>query len=353
MSKYSLTLVSDGTLLRDLATLVARDRATTAELLAHIAEVDARRLYLPPGYPSMHAYCEQELRLSEDAANKRIRVARKAREIPALFIAIADGRLNLNAVVLLSSSLTPRNADELIGLASGKSRFEIERIVAERSPRSETMPMVVQWPSTEPEEVKSATEPARQPVVQLAARPVHVTSPRPKIAPIGRDRYDITFTIGQATHDKLRHAEALLSHAIPNGNLAAILDRVLDLAIERLEKKKFGAGSKHRVAKGTSKNPRQIPVQVRHAVWQRDGGQCTFTSESGHRCAERKKLEFDHADPVARGGQATVENIRLRCRAHNQYAAVQMFGAEFMRRKMARKGEESESGGTHARRDRG
>ena len=36
---------------------------------------------------------------------------------------------------------------------------------------------------------------------------------------------------------------------------------------------------------------------------------------------------------VARGGAATVSTIRLRCRAHNQYAAECTFGAEFMSRK--------------------
>jgi len=41
-------------------------------------------------------------------------------------------------------------------------------------------------------------------------------------------------------------------------------------------------------------------------------------------------MQFDHIDPVARGGEATVENIRLRCRAHNQYEAERVFGAGFM-----------------------
>src|SRR5262245_15877987 len=142
MSKYSLTHLSDGNLLRDLTALVARDRATTAELLAHLAEVDARKLYLSAGYPSMHAYCEQELRLSEDAANKRIRVARKAREIPALFAAIADGRIHLSGVILLASSLTAENADELIEAAAGKSKGQIEALIAARTPRSEEFPIV-------------------------------------------------------------------------------------------------------------------------------------------------------------------------------------------------------------------
>jgi hypothetical protein len=72
--------LSDDTLLRALSSLVSRDRSTTAALLAHIAEVDARKLYLPAGFPSMFAYCVGELRLSEDGASRRIRVARIARE---------------------------------------------------------------------------------------------------------------------------------------------------------------------------------------------------------------------------------------------------------------------------------
>jgi hypothetical protein len=62
-------------------------------------------------------------------------------------------------------------------------------------------------------------------------------------------------------------------------------------------------------------------------------------SEAGHRCEARKLLEFDHIDPVARGGESTVAGIRLRCRAHNQYEAERTFGAEFMRHKRIAAGE--------------
>jgi hypothetical protein len=106
MQNYSLAHVRDTVLLRDLAALVSQDRVTTAMLLAHIAEVDARRLYVPAGYPSMHAYCVEELRLSEDAAKKRIQAARAARRFPALFTAVAEGRLHLAAVCLLAPYLT-------------------------------------------------------------------------------------------------------------------------------------------------------------------------------------------------------------------------------------------------------
>ena len=75
---YSLVHLTDGVLLRNLAALVVQDRITTAELLAHLAEVDARRLYLPAGFPSMFLYAVHDLHLSEDSALSRIRAARAA-----------------------------------------------------------------------------------------------------------------------------------------------------------------------------------------------------------------------------------------------------------------------------------
>ena len=95
MTRYSLSHLTDSALLRDLATLVAQDRSTTAAMLAHLAEVDARKLHLPAGYPSMFAYCVGELRLSEDAAAKRIQAARLARRFPAILPALAEHRLEL------------------------------------------------------------------------------------------------------------------------------------------------------------------------------------------------------------------------------------------------------------------
>jgi hypothetical protein len=134
MHEYTLSQVSDDALLRDLAALVARDRLTTARILAHIAEVDARRLYAPAGYHSMHAFCVEELRLSEDAAYKRIQAARAARRSPALFVAVAEGRLHLAAVCLLAPHLTAENAEELIRAATHRPKSEIEAMLARRFP---------------------------------------------------------------------------------------------------------------------------------------------------------------------------------------------------------------------------
>ena len=107
--------------------------------------------------------------------------------------------------------------------------------------------------------------------------------------------------------------------------------------VRDLERRKFAATSRPHQAPGrASDDPRHIPAAVKRAVWERDLGRCTFVSERGERCPAHSRLEFDHADPVARGGRATVDNLRLRCRAHNQYAAERMFGAEFMKEKRER-----------------
>ncbi|MEO5987926.1 MAG: HNH endonuclease, partial [Candidatus Eisenbacteria bacterium] len=80
-------------------------------------------------------------------------------------------------------------------------------------------------------------------------------------------------------------------------------------------------------------NGRYVPAEIRRTVSQRDGGQCTFMSENGRRCEANTWLEFDHIQPVARNGERTTENLRLRCRAHNQYEARRVFGAGFMEHK--------------------
>ena len=132
MRSYTLTHVSDAVLVRNLARLVARDRATTATLLAHIAEVDERKLYRPAGYPSMYAYCVEKLRLSEDAAYKRIQAARAGRRFPEVFTALAQGKLHLAAICLLAPHLTPESARGLIEVATHKGKSEIEELLARR-----------------------------------------------------------------------------------------------------------------------------------------------------------------------------------------------------------------------------
>src|SRR5260221_3743206 len=143
MDTYSLAHLSDQALLHGLAALIDKERATTAALVAHLAEVDSRKLYLPAAYPSMHAYCLGELHLSEDAAFRRIRAARTARRFPVLFTALAEGRLHLTAVVLLTPQLTDENVDEWVALATHQTRSRIQELLADRFPQPDMCSGVV------------------------------------------------------------------------------------------------------------------------------------------------------------------------------------------------------------------
>jgi hypothetical protein len=330
---YSLSHLTDQALLRDLATLVAQDRATTAALLAHLAEVDARKLYLPAAYPSMFAWCLGELHLSEDSAGKRIRAARAGRQFPAIFTALAEGRLHLSGIVLLAPHLTPDNVDDLIPAASHKTKAEIEALLAQRFP----MPDLVT--TIEPIAVISAPAATCQGHVcerNEQPAPGRVTEPpRPKITPLAPQRFGLQVTIDAETQQLLQDVRALMGHTIPSGDIAAVLRESLRLTKQALEKQRYAQVSEPRPGRRT-KSARHIPAHVRREVWKRDQGRCTFVSDTGHRCESRSWLEFDHVTPVARNGEATVGNIRLRCRPHNQFLAEQVFGDRFMRGKRER-----------------
>jgi hypothetical protein len=346
MRDYTLAHLSDEVLLRDLAALMVRERVTTATLLAHIGEVDARRLYVPAGYPSMHAYCVDELRLSEDAAYKRIQAARAARQFPALFLALAEGRLHLAGACLLAPHLTPGTAEELIEAATHRRKSEIEELLALRFP-SRAIPVLRSVPQLAPGQVhveSAGADPGQNPDPgpdpdpnsNLLA-PGQVAGLSAEGAPPFAERFLLQLTIAKSTREKLVYAQELLSHTVPSGDLAQVVDRALDALIAQLEKRKLGAVSRRGYGATQSRpsttGSRTIPAQVRRAVWERDRGQCTFIGAKGHRCGARRFLEFDHVHPVARGGTATVEGMRLRCRAHNQYEAERAFGAAFMSRK--------------------
>ena len=137
MKEECLEAMSDRDVVARLAQLLREERRLTAAVLLHLGEVEARRLYLPAACSSMHVYCVRVLAMSEDQAFKRIRAARAVRRFPVVGAAVAEGRLHLSGVVLLAPHLTDDNAAELVAEASGKSKAEIEILLARRAPRAD------------------------------------------------------------------------------------------------------------------------------------------------------------------------------------------------------------------------
>ena len=301
--------------------LAGRERAVTMDLIAHLAELDARRLYLAEGCASLFTYCTQILQLSEHAAYGRIEAARASRKFPLILEGLGDGSLNLTTVCLLGPHLTPENHREVLDMAQHKSKRQVEELVARLRPQPPVPDTVRRLPIREaavshtPASRTALQEPAPGPSPDGSARavlasgpPVAASAPSPArravVTPLAPQQYKVVFTASAELHEKLQQAQALLRHQIPNGDLSAVFDRALTALLKELAKNKLAATERPRASRGTARGSRHIPAEVKRAVWRRDG----------------------HVVPYAVGGPATVENIQLWCRAHNGYEAERNFG---------------------------
>jgi hypothetical protein len=329
MTINTLAHLSDGDVIAAVARLARCEREATVQLVAHLSELDARRLYLAAGFSSLFAYCCEVLRLSEHETYHRIEAARAARRFPVILEVLSKGAINLTTVRLLSTHLTDSNHRELLAEASHRSKREVEELVARHFPRPDVVSTVRKLPATRPTSDAAAVAAPALPAPR-ATLPAPAPPSRPAvIAPLAPSRYEIRFTASAGTREKLRQAQDLLRHAIPSGDPGEIMDRALTLLLEDLARKKPALVKEPRPKQQpAASGSRHIPARVRREVWLRDGGRCAFASPgSGRRCAARGFLEFHHVRPYGAGGEATVQNIQLRCRAHNGYEADLFYGA--------------------------
>lgn len=381
---WSLKSLSDELLDREYAVRVRSDRASTAELLLYLGEMEARKRYVPAGYSSMFRFCVECGRMSEDIAYKRIRAARLARRFPAIYDRIADGRITLSALVLLAPQLTEQTAAQLLVDAEHKTNEQVKLLLAALAPRPDVptterpqAPRDARPSSASANVSASSAELAVRPVApsesretaksmeplveqldhanaapeatatdappaaaEAAAAPASVTScmPRSHHTPLSPTSMYIGTTLPMPVYEQLQEARELLSHRLASRELSEVLEAVLAITLPVLRKQKFAESARPRTtgdARQEHSSARQIPAHVKREVWERDGGRCTFVGTDGHRCTSRERIEFDHREPVAKGGAATVENVRLLCHAHNQYEAERVLGEGFMRAKRA------------------
>ena len=238
--------LSDGALIEEVTRCARDERHATAQIIAHLAELDSRRLHLGAGCSSLFAYCRDVLGLSDDAAYNRVEAARACRLFPGVLEHLVDGSLTVTSLRLLARHLTVENHRELLAVAARRSKREVEELIAHRFPKPDTPSSVRKVPERTPS--------------RLAVGPVV---------------------------------------------------------------RKPGKGRAGRPAVEGSRN---VAAEVKRVVWTRDGGGCAFVGAIGRRCSERGFLEYHHVEPYAVGGQATIANIQLRCRAHNGYEADVFFG---------------------------
>ena len=334
MNIDSAQMLSDEQLLRDIEASAAREHEATAQLIALLAEMDWRRLYLAQGFSSLFVYCTRHLHLSEHAAYGRIEAARAARKFPSILHRLADGSMTLTTICLLSNYLTADNFEQLLDAAKHRSRRDVEEQVAALKPKPAVPSTIRKLPESTPLMLRAVEgceappleiPPVPRPASPIAIDPIVGRSRPSDIRPLAPERFKVQFTIGSETHRKLRAVQDLMRHVLPNGDIAQIFDRALTLLLRDVERRKLASAEEPRTGSVTTSKSRHVPAAVRRRVWARDQGQCAFVGRVG-RCSERGFLEFHHLTPFAEGGPTTVDNLELRCRAHNNHEAREWFG---------------------------
>ena len=374
----AITELTDNELITSLKELIGHSNQLTAELLRHLAEVEHRRLHLEAACSSMHVYCTEVLGFDDATAYNRIYVARLARRFPVVLDWLAQGRIHLTGVRLLAPHIHEDNLVELLEAAAGKTKRQIEKLIAERAPKPDVPDRVRKRPQPtsaaaspaacsgacspeptvggevgtfgSPSELTdndagpamatgapgSASAVAHTAVVEPHQSSSATSSATPravldKAEPRSADRYKIEFTASAELVDRLERVQALMAHREPGCGFEVVVEQALELLEAKLLKERFGVGAKPREARPERRNnnnnkTRHVPRAVRREIYERDGLQCAFVDpESGRRCGEAA-VELQHHRAYALGGEHSADNLSLFCKSHNAHAARKDFG---------------------------
>jgi 5-methylcytosine-specific restriction endonuclease McrA len=391
-----LEAVSDRELQSALSALLASSSRTEARIIAHLAELEERRIHLKAGSESLFAYCTKRLGLSNNEAFHRIAAARVARKFPVVFTLLEQRALHLTAVCLLREYLTPDNHAELFAQASHKTKWQIQELIARRFPRPDvesrirklpaprlmaenrgagglvagsspatgdipvrasptaTSPISPVFVSPAPARAALSVVPVSPPLVAaLPPRPLPASAPtlpvRGLVEPTSESRYRIQLNASSALKEKLELLRALTSHANPEGDLAVLIERAVDVALEQVQRQRFAKTERPRQAsarcmlraQGKARKRGHIPNETQREIAARDELRCTYVGEGGHRCEARAFLQMHHEHPWARGGEETPGNLRLLCASHNKLLATQDFGVAHVATRITARREQS------------
>ncbi|MET0412217.1 MAG: HNH endonuclease signature motif containing protein [Polyangiaceae bacterium] len=381
-----LAQLSDDVLLVSLKRLTGTCNELTAQLLAHLGEVEARGIHRNMACATLYTYCVYELRMSEDEAQRRCRAARLCRQFPVLLAMVADASIHLTGILLLGPHLTDENHREILARARYRTKREIEKLVAEVAPRDdvpariEPLHIAPRAAAAHATMMAALCGPVRDlppgngrgeaPVGALAEIELAAESsvPPPQATPLAAEppltpalHYQVQFTADQEYMALLEEARDLLAHVNPTRDFVEVQRKALEVLVSQLRKRKHAArasaapattepsaepcdnevaapaapsaSSSEHSATTPAKRTRRPSAAVARAVWQRDESRCAYVDQRGQRCRETSMLEYHHEHAWALGGATSLDNLSLRCTAHNALAAEEDFGRELMQRK--------------------
>ena len=287
--------LSDGALLARVRDLAGRERSSTVELVAHLAELDTRPACLGTGR-SLYRHCTEVLRLSEHAAYNRIGAARAARRFPLILDLLAEGSVNVTTVTLLAPHLTDENHRALLEEATHRTKDDVKEIVRRLDPLPPAKTVI--RGAVRPCEVGDAApakpDPNGAPVAPGqgdGARTAPAMAPEDAFGPGAKTRpllaassapapvearapaaFRMHVDIDGDTRDVVRRLQDLLAREA-GGDLSRIVSRALRLLLKEVEREKLAATSRPRPERPVKGGSRHIPASVRRAVWTRGESQ--------------------------------------------------------------------------------
>ncbi len=355
----TVAALSDRELLAQTGNLARVERHLQGAIIDHLAEIEARSLFLRRGFASLFEYAVRELGYSDAAAGRRIAAMRLCADNPHTRERLRDGSLSLSAAAELQWA------------------FDRQR----RRPQAATTPAVAALP-TEPPLVldavgrqklveEAAGKSTRQVKRMLADLDPELAAPADRVRPLGNGRYELKAVIDAECQRGLEQLTSLLSHVDPRMTVGQLVGRLVREALDRHDpsRRRPRTGSRPADAhahaaptpaaepkadRRTASPPKQmarpavsatstaqtrpgcdghaapapksrasgraIPAAVKQEVWQRDGGRCRYVDpHTGRRCTSRHLLQIDHVLPYALGGGSDPANLRLLCHAHHRH----------------------------------
>jgi hypothetical protein len=321
-----------------LTDLLRREHGAMADFLVALADFDRGRLWVQLGHASLFDFLHQELGLSRGSAHYRKVAARLIQSFPEVVEPLRSGKLCMTVVLELAKVITPENRADVLPQFLGLSKQEAKAVAVEIRP-AEVVPrkeMVTALPV-----VSRAPAGIVQPVEQATAELLKGTAlPTPQLTsePLTADLRRLHMTVSKQFLEKFESARKGQGHAHPGASAEKVLEAALDLLLAAQAKRRAEVKRPQQNPRPT-KNPGHVPAAVKRAVWARDEGKCQFPLDSGGICGSTLRLEIDHVRPLGRGGQSTVANCRLACCFHNQLAARQVYGDDWMDQFTRRAGE--------------
>ncbi|MBF0206677.1 MAG: HNH endonuclease [Oligoflexia bacterium] len=359
----NLDKIDDQQLLKNTEALVKQERSITIFLLAHLDEIESRRLYAELGHSSLFSYCIKKLGYSESEAYLRIAVMRLSRSLPEIKEWISTGDITISNVVITIQSIKRQEKISGENLALEEKRALLAAVSKKSTRAAKQLLEAIEDKKRADQQAKSA--PPLSLLMPPAAdelTPYTTTTTATTITTTselifsgvsgGNSGNSGSCGSGAPAADeilppwskavllyKVEVSSAVLEKMATLKNLAGNYSdcELLELALQKtIESYTKPSVNQHRQNHTLTPSPqnnhsRYIPQSVRQEVRARAKDRCEYISPiTGERCEEVHNLEFDHCQPFAGGGENNVTNLRLYCRTHNLLVAKNTLGKEKM-----------------------